>query len=852
MYVRDASHLTPAEAARRLQYLQAKIHVEQFQKQFFIRYTDTIQYIRSELAAYWQGIIDDFHGFTDIVGQIVSPIVNAVQDVFEWVWQNVMQPAIDAMLAPIKWILDGIDGVVSWIRDAVSGVWNTLKGVWDTLRSAWDSIVSTVSGAFEAVTHALTGLGEWIVSGLQTAVSFLGDVLQGFWNWLVNTVKNTFTAVADAVVSGFQTLMSGVSNAITGILEAVGEMTPDRFQNVGLTMLTVSGLAAGGLLGMTAVWDILHPFKDVIPDTVKAMLYDVTNFKLILGGLAGAAIGAAITIPGRYFFNSILTPRLPSENDAQQMVWRGAMGVNEYDLILRYHGFGGRYRTAYQNVLWNMPGIREALDWRLRGIIDDDTCLYLLQCNGVDPSVRQHYIDGSYRLLGDRDVLAAFWRGIFSEDEAKNELKKAGYPEYARDVIIRAGYRVPTVDDAMRMYWRGLIDAGTWDYVLAANGIDPQFFQAFTGLLEAIPSPSDLVRFVVREVGLMPPDYPTPQFFIDAMKKWGYSDYWSRAYWWSHWELPAFTQLQEAYYRGLINESEFSKYVQWHDYAPEPRPGISKSDVEIMMQLIWQLPGKLEARFMRRWGIIDQQEHEALLRSGGMHPDWLKRVALAERMNMLQDERSEVKSVLRSMLSVGMLTPDVYSQWLREVFYTPEEIEMSRRAADLRWQYELFKASIDAAVYSYRVGKITLNELADRLYSTGMPAEKVQARVMIEEARAIEARRETYAESVYIYGRDVVIGRYADGMITPEEFENEMRLLGYSDPQIQHLRIVAELKRDAEYAKDVLNAVLYAFRHNKIDVARAVELLQAYGFMPDYIEMRLALENLKKGIGVGE
>jgi len=54
------------------------------------------------------------------------------------------------------------------------------------------------------------------------------------------------------------------------------------------------------------------------------------------------------------------------------------------------------------------------------------------------------------------------------------------------------------------------------------------------------------------------------------------------------------------------------------------------------------MPDKLDARWMRRWGIIDSDEHKQLLKYEGLHPDWLDRVALAEKMNMLSDEQISI------------------------------------------------------------------------------------------------------------------------------------------------------------------------------------------------------------------
>ena len=124
---------------------------------------------------------------------------------------------------------------------------------------------------------------------------------------------------------------------------------------------------------------------------------------------------------------------------------------------------------------------------------------------------------------------------------------------------------------------------------------------------------------------------------------------WGKAYWFVHWQLPAYQQLVQAFLRDIITEEELKLFIKWHDYSPDPRPGISKSDVEIMNALIYNLPDKLAARWMLRFGLISREEHKKLLKAEGLHPDWIDKVAESEFLNNLTDERTSVKTALTSL-----------------------------------------------------------------------------------------------------------------------------------------------------------------------------------------------------------
>jgi len=271
-----------------------------------------------------------------------------------------------------------------------------------------------------------------------------------------------------------------------------------------------------------------------------------------------------------------------------------------------------------------------------------------------------------------------------------------------------------------------------------------------------------------------------------------------------------------------------------------------------MFELIFRLPDKIEARFMRRWGLITTEQHKELLKMGGIHPEWIDRVALAEAKQLTIDERSEVKSAYRSQFLLGLIRIDLLREKLRELFFTPEEISLLMDAADARWKYELARAAVTAATYSYRVGKSTAEELSKQLTEIGLPAEKVQAIVATELARAIEVRRETLEERVYIYGRDVVVRRYREGLTTPVELETEFKMIGYRDRQIERLRVVAELERDYDFAMSVLSALRRAYRKKKIGDITFINLMREYGFTDEKIRLELGLVKLERGLGLEE
>jgi len=147
-------------------------------------------------------------------------------------------------------------------------------------------------------------------------------------------------------------------------------------------------------------------------------------------------------------------------------------------------------------------------------------------------------------------------------------------PEPARRTMLANARRL-SVDEAITLYRRGGINRAELAHRMRLQGVlDPCLGDEYLAITEALPTQSDLVRFMVRDAadqsvvdryGL---DTDFEQKYSGPLKRWGQAlgvpDDYFRFVWRSHWEIPAYTQLREMFHRLRPDRAALKK---WDDAA---------------------------------------------------------------------------------------------------------------------------------------------------------------------------------------------------------------------------------------------------------------------------------------------
>jgi hypothetical protein len=158
------------------------------------------------------------------------------------------------------------------------------------------------------------------------------------------------------------------------------------------------------------------------------------------------------------------------------------------------------------------------------------------------------------------EATEAYLGGAISQDlwtcwqRANNKL------EVPQTATVFARRTKPDMLQILRLWRWGQIDDATFTAYATQNGIvNNSDLQAIIKANEAIPGPSDLMRFMVRDVGdpNVVADYQLQSEFTDKwtgnIQQWGYAqgltDDIALAHWEAHWQYPSYTQAAQMMFR---------------------------------------------------------------------------------------------------------------------------------------------------------------------------------------------------------------------------------------------------------------------------------------------------------------
>ena len=388
-------------------------------------------------------------------------------------------------------------------------------------------------------------------------------------------------------------------------------------------------------------------------------------------------------------------------------------------------------------------------------------------------------------------------KALITDEEYKLNMGYGALDASWSDRMLGNTWRYPDFGDMRTMIHRGV---KTWEdarKTLEMNLVAAEYIDAYKTIIPSIPGVGDLVRFAVREA------YPDAKTFTEhyaKMSTWmaaqGYDQYFADAFWTAHWVIPTVSQADELLHRGEISEAEHTGLYILNDIRPE--------DIPALRRLTWSLPGRIEARWMFRWGEIDVSDLRDYLVKDGLNPEYADRVASAmAKQQFLTDinrETANIKAdyargyILEDILRIDLgalgMRSDIVEYHVQDALADRVRSIRDGQLSTLRAQYSRGAITLAAAIAGAE--EIIVDKEARDAWVEELPTSKQV--MIVEETFTTEANR-LVTNAKYDYVR---------GYLEKPALVSRLQLLGLPDAVIEYHVMDADEDRQRKRSDDRL------------------------------------------------
>lgn len=587
-----------------------------------------------------------------------SGLVSAISSAGQWLWQR---------------IHDGLTWLASKVAEGAQWVWERLSefGSW-----LWQNIQSGLQWVWDR----LQEIGGAIINAITGGLPFIGQAIQDFINTILSPIQSGLQWLLEQITQGLEYVATKVSEAGQWLLERIGE---------------IGGSIASGLQsGLQWLGDVVTRSVADLGSSMQTGMASLHN-QLAAGF---AVVSSQVSDTAASIMNAINT----SVGWAYENIIKYADGVMT-SIAQALQGLPEGFMQLILQLIQTLQQQWQQVAQSIAGAVGQGqvaawqpvTTALAAPAGSIDPGLARQTAQ-SHELAGH-----LLWAGLFAATTAAEAVTLG-----QMDISLSGVWNEPYIQ-AMLKTTEEIISMPT-----EIGIITPLRYQLNAEYTPNLPSPQDMIRFMVKEAWFPEKQVEMPEQFIQWMKWLGYSEAWTRLYWGAHWELPSVTQVFTMLHRKLIDIEQVDAYLKLADIEPSWRP--------LLREISYELPDRIRTRWMYEWGLIDLQTWQLLDELSGLHPKWSGLMIQAELRNILRDDINAVRSELHRQAREGLISLAEYEAYLRRLGL-PEpvialRVDAARLARDTDAKLEMLKALRQAYVDK----KISADEYMTSLAALGV------------------------------------------------------------------------------------------------------------------------------------
>lgn len=402
----------------------------------------------------------------------------------------------------------------------------------------------------------------------------------------------------------------------------------------------------------------------------------------------------------------------------------------------------------------------------------------------VGPLTRkmQMQVDSVVRsALFNPELLIEMWkRGIISEVDCDKFLAANGVSNTG--IVALKRMKKPLLDDTTltQLYWRKEITADALSSHLEKRGLTATQIVIWKQVRQIIPAPSALVSIAVREgfndqiAQTFGYDENYPTIAAEWAEKGGMNQYFFKALWRAHWNLPGLIQVRDMYHRGIVSDRELDTYLLAADYPSYWRNAIKK--------WMFAIVTRVDARRMYDlgiWSIERVYQHNLEL---GYNPDDAQSMTEWIALSYAEEERELTKTDILSMFRDGILNEQESTRMLESLDFNFASIALMLAHQDLKRDEQYERAILKNVKDLFIAGIYDRQDVLIQLGKLNTPPDVIRQSLAIW---YLEKERKVVRPSVTQL-RDMA----QKGIISLEQWKEEMANRRYSNKYIEWYRLL--------------------------------------------------------------
>jgi len=580
-----------------------------------------------------------------------------IWDGLQWIGNQVSNAIYNAFMTINDFINTIRERLTSLIEDASQFITNlsqaiqnlpqTLSDVFSQLASGFSQLAQTLLCVFQQIASALIQAQQWIWSAVSTVGEVIAQAFISPFQALLDTFKSAFMEISN-ILKMFRAGKIEQLKQELGVTKETGELfllVPLAIRTVSPIFLTHLGLSAlfglGSGLGKFEIKVLGSGLAVRIGEIFEKVWEWIKSHSGFLMHALLLPIWSEfiefIKYPIRYVFRNQFPYELPTISEGREMVQR-FMPTDRFESVL----------AEYHEVL------------KLRGYNDKFIDMFAMK---FDPQNSNTFIKVTDRFGTERKIPLSLIYDIPTASELCRMMVRdifASLDDFANVISMRGMVK----DIAYMFYFLHFKYVSTeklWEFYTRA--------QAFMLWFKPTEEELNIAKEEAKKLGAFEPKPPS--------------------------ELNVSSRsVAELHMKAL------STYMKWHDYAKFSWIKDYASDNYIVIDLLADIPTRIDARWMWKWGIfsglgIDKAKELAPTLLGnipphwsgmtegetfdafmlariniarGMHPEWIPFITLAEMWNAYAEERTLIRTGFMNLFKEGYWKYEDVDELMRGFF----------------------------------------------------------------------------------------------------------------------------------------------------------------------------------------